>query len=105
MTKYCKGCGARLQSEDRDALGYTPKADAALCQRCFRIRHYDDVMISMQQGIDPSQVLSKIAQQDALILWVVDLFDFEANLLPGIARHLPGKDIVLIGTKRDLLPQ
>ena len=50
-------------------------------------------MISMQQGIDPSQVLSKIAQQDALILWVVDLFDFEANLLPGIARHLPGKDI------------
>lgn len=104
MTKYCKGCGAALQSENKEAVGYTPKEDAIYCQRCFRIRHYDDVMISMQQGIDPTLVLQKIAKQDALILWVVDLFDFEANLLPGMARHLPNKDIVMIGTKRDLLP-
>lgn len=104
MTKYCKGCGVALQSDDPKVVGYTPKPEANYCQRCFRIRHYDDVMISMQQGIDPSKVLEKIAKQDALILWVVDLFDFEANLLPGISRHLPDKDIVLIATKRDLLP-
>ena len=104
MTRYCKGCGAALQSENKEAIGYTPKEDAQFCQRCFRIRHYDDVMISMQRGIDPNKVLQKIAQQDALILWVVDLFDFEANLLPGITRHLPNKDIILVATKRDLLP-
>lgn len=104
MTKRCKGCGVELQSEDKQALGYTPKRDADYCQRCFRIQHYDDVTISMKQGIDSDAVLSKIAEKDALILWVVDLFDFEANIVAGINRHLSGKDIILVGTKRDLLP-
>ena len=105
MTRYCKGCGAKLQNEDKHAIGYSPKTDGEYCQRCFRIRHYDDVTISMQQGIDGTKVLQKISERAALVLWVADLFDFEANLLPGMSRHLPGKDIVLIGTKRDLLPQ
>ena len=47
MTKYCKGCGVRLQDEDREAIGYTPNLEKDYCQRCFRIRHYDDVMTSM----------------------------------------------------------
>ena len=42
---------------------------------------------------------------DALILWVVDLFDFEASLLEGMNRHLFGKDVIVVGTKRDLLPE
>lgn len=101
----CVGCGAELQSTDPKQIGYTPKKDAQLCQRCFRIRHYDDVMISMKQGIDSDVVLKQVNELDALILWVVDLFDFEANLMPGMNRHLSGKDIVMVGTKRDLLPK
>lgn len=104
MSKHCIGCGVLLQSEDKQALGYTPKEEATYCQRCFRIQHYDDVTISMKQGIDPDQVLSKIASYDALLLWVIDLYDFEANLIHGLNRHLLGKDVVLIATKRDLLP-
>ncbi len=104
MDKRCKGCGVALQSEHAQELGYTPKAAADYCQRCFRIRHYDDVTISMRTGIDPDQVLKQIAKMNALVLWVVDLFDFEANLIAGIHRHLPKKDILLVATKRDLLP-
>lgn len=104
MSKKCKGCGVILQTTDKDRIGYTPKADAKYCQRCFRIRHYDDVTISMKQGVDGDQVLAQIAQKDALIVWVVDLFDFEANLISGLNRHLLGKDIIMIATKRDLLP-
>lgn len=104
MSKICKGCGVELQNSDPDRIGYTPKLDAELCKRCFRIRHYDDVVISMKQGIDSDAILRKVAGQDALVLWVVDLFDFEANMLPGINRHLMGKDIVMVATKRDLLP-
>lgn len=101
----CKGCGVRLQCDDKASLGYTPKIEADYCQRCFRIRHYDDVVISMKQGIDSDAVLQKINGLDALIVWVVDLFDFEANILQGINRHLMGKDIILVATKRDLLPE
>lgn len=104
MSKICKGCGVTLQYTDKQQIGYTPKEGAEYCQRCFRIQHYDDVTISMKQGIDSDAVLKKIAEKDALILWVVDLFDFEANLVPGLNRHLLGKDIIMVATKRDLLP-
>lgn len=104
MSRRCIGCGVVLQNENKSAIGYTPKLEADYCQRCFRIQHYDDLTISMKAGIDPDIVLREIAKKDALILWVVDLFDFEANMVPGINRHLIGKDIVMIATKRDLLP-
>ncbi len=104
MNKTCMGCGVTLQNEDKNQIGYIPKEDAKYCQRCFRIMHYDDVVISLQQGIDSDAVLQKVAKMDALVLWVVDLFDFEANIIKGINRHLVGKDIVLVVTKRDLLP-
>ena len=72
----CKGCGVRLQYVDRTLPGYTPKKESEYCQRCFRLMHYDDLTVSMRQGIDPDEVMKKIASMDALILWVVDLFDF-----------------------------
>lgn len=102
--KKCKGCGVVLQNSDKDKIGYTPKIEADYCQRCFRIKHYDDVMISMKQGVDSDKVMQSIADKDALFLWVVDLFDFEANMIKGMNRHLQGKDIILVACKRDLLP-
>lgn len=102
--KKCKGCGITLQSDDKNKVGYTPKAEADLCQRCFRIKHYGDVTISMRQGIDSDETMKQINSMDALILWVVDLFDFEANMIPGIHRHLMNKDILMVASKRDLLP-
>ena len=102
--KKCKGCGAILQSKDPNAPGYTPKENSDYCQRCFRLIHYDDLMISMRKGIDPDVVMDRISQSDALILWVVDLFDFEAGIIPGLNRHLIGKDIIMVCTKRDILP-
>lgn len=104
MTK-CKGCGVTLQYEDRKLPGYTPKKESEYCQRCFRLIHYDDLTISMRQGIDPDEVMKKIADMDALILWIVDLFDFEAGMIGGINRLLHGKDIIMAAGKRDLLPE
>ena len=102
--KKCKGCGAILQSKVPNAPGYTPKENSDYCQRCFRLIHYDDLMISMRKGIDPDVVMDRISQSDALILWVVDLFDFEAGIIPGLNRHLIGKDIIMVCTKRYILP-
>lgn len=104
MSKKCKGCGVVLQNSEKDKIGYTPKIEADYCQRCFRIKHYDDVMISMKQGVDSDKVLQDLTKLDALFLWVVDLFDFEANIVKGMNRHLQGKDIILVACKRDLIP-
>ena len=67
--------------------------------------HYDDLTVSMKKGIDPDLVIEKIAGLDALVLWVVDLFDFEAGMIPGINRKLPGKEILMVAAKRDILPE
>ena len=48
--------------------------------------------------------IEDLAKLDALFLWVVDLFDFEANMVKGMNRHLQGEDIILVACKRDLIP-
>ena len=53
MSEKCQGCGAVLQHDQPGAAGYTPKVGSKLCQRCFRLTHYDDLQFSMREGIDP----------------------------------------------------
>ena len=47
---HCIGCGAIIQTENPHELGYTPKQLSkrngnreVYCQRCFRLRHYNDI--------------------------------------------------------------
>lgn len=104
MSKRCSGCGALLQNSNKNEVGYTPKITSDYCQRCYRITHYDDVTINMQNSIENIEVLEKINQiEDALILWVMDLFDFEANILSNLNDYLEKKDIIVVASKRDLL--
>lgn len=102
--KKCQGCGAMLQSDDPKKIGYTPKKDGIVCQRCFRLTHYNDPMVSYREGIGLEKVIDQINQMNALICFVVDLFDFEAGLLSRINALSKNEDILLIATKRDLLP-
>lgn len=104
MNKKCIGCGVEMQMEDSQGIGYTPKEDALYCQRCFRIRHYNDVTISMKQGIDSKKVLSKIKKLNGMIVWVVDVFDFESNMIQNLNECFPKENILLVLTKQDLLP-
>lgn len=105
MAIKCKGCGIALQVEHPDELGYSPKKEAEYCQRCFRMTHYDDVKISMKQGIDEDQVMEQAAKTKGLIVWVLDCFDLEAGMLKGMRRHFIGRDVILALTKCDLLPK
>ncbi len=104
--KKCIGCGVVLQNSDPKKIGYTPKENSDYCQRCFRITHYDDLTISMNQGIDDEDSLNEIAKiENALIIWVVDLFDFESNMILNLYKRLRHLPILMVGTKRDILPQ
>lgn len=94
-----------MQDEYPTQVGYTPKADAALCQRCFRLRHYNQLNIDMKDEILPEHILNKINSMDVLVVWVCDLFDLEGSFKLAINRWLKNKDILLVGTKRDLLPR
>ena len=43
MNKICFGCGIKLQSTDKEKLGYVPEKkleSSKYCMRCFRMMHY-----------------------------------------------------------------
>ena len=105
MERYCKGCGTLMQFEHPDQLGYSPKQDAEYCQRCFRLTHYGDQSLSRVQGIDEAKLMKQVSGMDALIVWVADCFDFEASLLKNLNRHFFNQDLMIVATKRDLLPE
>lgn len=110
---HCIGCGAIIQTERPNELGYTPKAafDKGLetgevyCQRCFRLRHYNDIQDVHLTDDDFLKLLNEIGQEDALIVNVVDIFDFNGSLIPGLHRFIGDNPVLMVGNKVDILPK
>ncbi|MFD2116286.1 ribosome biogenesis GTPase YqeH [Paenibacillus yanchengensis] len=105
----CAGCGAALQSEKQSEPGYLPVAalerSPIICQRCFRIKHYNEaasVVIDQDQFL---QLLGSIGETDSLVVHIVDLFDFEGSLISGLHRFARNNPILLVVNKIDLLPK
>ena len=105
----CYGCGALIQSEEVKKIGYVPKAaldkETVLCQRCFRLNHYHDLQETTLTKDDFLNILQTIGEQNALIVYIIDIFDFNGSLIPGIQRHLLDNDIFVVANKRDVLPK
>ena len=109
----CIGCGAILQTTDKTKPGYTPAAalekgletEEVYCQRCFRLRHYNEIQDVHLTDDDFLKLLNEIGSKDALIVNVVDVFDFNGSVIPGLHRFVGKNPVLLVGNKVDLLPK
>lgn len=105
----CEGCGVKLQTEDRTKLGYVPDQaldkEPVICQRCFRIKHYNDLSGATLNQDDFLAILGSIAATDSLVVHIVDLFDFQGSLIPGLQRFIGNNPVLLVVNKTDLLPK
>lgn len=107
---YCQGCGVIIQSEDKEALGYVPKPtliqnESVLCQRCFRLKHYNEVQDVSITDDDFLRMVSHIGDKEGLIVHIIDVFDTEGSLIKSLPRITGNNPILLIGNKIDLLPK
>lgn len=130
---YCIGCGAKIQTEAKNALGFLPagalkkkiaerdqmeavqagdegseasiKTEDLYCQRCFRLRHYNEIAPTSLTDADFLRLLKEIGQHDALIVNVVDIFDFNGSLIPNLHKLTGGNDLLMVANKRDVLPK
>lgn len=110
---FCIGCGAKIQSEDKDQAGYTPKSSIEkaqetgelYCQRCFRLRHYNEIVDVHITDDEFLKLLHEVGDSDALVVNVVDIFDFNGSVIPGLSRFVGGNDVLLVGNKKDILPK
>ncbi|MED1468322.1 ribosome biogenesis GTPase YqeH [Bacillus salipaludis] len=105
----CLGCGVKVQTEDPSELGYAPKAaldkEILICQRCFRLKHYNEVQDVSLTDDDFLKILNGLGSTDALIVMLVDIFDFNGSWLPGLHRFVGNNKVLLVGNKVDLLPK
>lgn len=110
---YCIGCGAQLQAENENTSGYVPNSvlkkpaselEDIYCRRCFRLRHYNEVSDIELTDDDFMKMLHEISSKRALIVNVVDVFDFNGTVISGMQRFAGNNPLLIVGNKIDLLP-
>ena len=107
----CIGCGAKIQTEDKDKAGYTPKAalekgletGELYCQRCFRIKNYGEYQVVTKSNDEYVEILKKVGETKDLALYIADLLNIEEDL-NKIREIIPNK-MILVLNKKDVLPK
>lgn len=103
--KKCNGCGAVLQKENPELEGYVREANfdkSDICERCFRIKNYGDYKQIEKSNVDFINILKKINDTNDLVVLVIDIFGMNKEITE-ITKYLKN-DILLVFTKRDVLP-
>ncbi|TNY43284.1 ribosome biogenesis GTPase YqeH, partial [Streptococcus pyogenes] len=93
--------------------GFTPAAalkkgmetGEPYCQRCFRLRHYNEITDVHITADEFLRLLHEAGDSDALVVNVIDIFDFNGSIIPGLSRFISGNDVLLVGNKKDILPK
>ena len=105
MNKICYGCGVKLQTEDKEKLGYIPASkaeDAKYCMRCFRMMHYGE-KTQTNTPKDVKEIINKINKDVRFVIFLVDFLNINSEVIK-IFKSIK-KRKVLIVNKCELLPK
>lgn len=76
--------------------------DPIICQRCFRIKNYNEASSATLNQDDFLRLLSHVGSTESLVVNIVDIFDFEGKMISGLSRFVGNNPIVLVVNKIDL---
>ncbi len=93
--RACSGCGAPMAKD-------TIARDKPLCQRCFRIKHYNEDLPTDLATEEFTQIINRINFNDSVVLHIVDLFDLAGTLVTALPRYIANNKFILIANKIDL---
>ena len=94
----CIGCGSILQDTDENKDGYVLDINDKLCQRCFRIKYYNEYKNTIRDNNDYLKILDSINNDD-LVVYVTSLLDIRLDYIDSF------KNVIVVLTKRDILPK
>lgn len=100
MTK-CLGCGIKLQYTNPQEVGYTPKKEATYCERCFRLKNYNEYKEVDLQNIN-NKILDKINSEQELTIFLIDLLNINTETI-GTFHKIKAPKILII-SKKDIIP-
>ena len=98
MINKCIGCGIELQDVNKDIDGYVSKNDYRLCERCFKIKNYGQNKVVVSNNDDYLKIFDKITDND-LVVYVSSLLTLNLDYINKF------KNVILVLTKRDILPK
>lgn len=100
----CSGCGVLLQCVDSKKPGYIPKekwGEGNLCERCFRILHYNDLQVvsfSLNE-----EILHSVNEKKKYVFFLVDILNISLEVIKKFHEVRCPKCLVV--SKMDLLPR
>ena len=98
MSNKCIGCGIELQDKDKNLDGYVSSYDYRLCERCFKIKNYGQNKVVISSNDDYLKIMDKITDND-LVVYVSSLLTLNLDYVNKF------KNVILVLTKRDILPK
>lgn len=103
------GEGKEKEKEKKEADKEDKKKERIFCQRCYNLTHYNKVVTEeWQESVtsDRSFLSYLRRKEDAIIITVVDIFDFPGTLLTNLDELIGTKNPnILVANKVDLLPK
>lgn len=80
MTKRCVGCGSTMQYDDENKVGYSPKKDAKLCQRCFKLKNYNEKVLT-DLKYDNQDIINIINENANQVFFVTDFLSLNKKVI------------------------
>ncbi|MCI0181919.1 MAG: ribosome biogenesis GTPase YqeH [Acidibacillus sp.] len=109
MSMVCTGCGVPLQMEREGEKGYITgdafMREFPLCQRCYRIKHYGEITPVSVTEQDYRATVMRALERPAVVLYAVDLFDFNGSVVRGLQGLLNQHKVIVAANKFDLFPK
>jgi len=112
QVRRCYNCGAVLQCDDPSKEGYVKKEtlenasqNFLFCDSCFEVERYRNNSNEPLITEDYLRYIEDAKARNALLVYVVNSFSFEASFSSKINSIINGMDIVVVGNKADLLPE
>lgn len=96
--KRCNGCGAILQTEDKQKDGYVLNLEHELCFSCFNLKHYNKDTHTLTKSHFP-EINSK-----GLVIYLVSALHLNTLFMYNLDKFYDNKMILLINHV-DLLPK
>lgn len=99
MIKKCLGCGVNLQDVDKNRCGYVKDINKDICERCFKIKYYNDYKEERIDDDNIKHIFDDINNSNDLIIYVASLFNLSD------INNIKGDNVLLVLTKKDILPK
>jgi len=96
---HCKGCGAKLQTDDPKRIGYVRSIDHDFCQSCFRLKNYGE----SHDHFHPEDL--PVLEKDALIVMVSSVLNLDMLFEYPVYRYQNEATFVYLINQIDLLPK